>query len=139
MRLPAKGTLLKIGDGGSPEAFTTVAQLSDIQVGLSKDTEDATDHDSPDFWQEVLATIKRGEVSIEGHYDPVETTHDATAGLIKEFETDGIRNFQIVWPNAGNTTWTIPCETTGFEPGAPVAGKLTFSGTLIISGKPTLA
>jgi len=43
----AHGTLLKIGDGGGTESFTTIAEVLDISGGgYEVMTEDATSHDS---------------------------------------------------------------------------------------------
>ena len=53
----AFGTLLKLGDAGSPETFTTVAEITDLDgVDIKLDTDDATSHDS-NFWEESIATI----------------------------------------------------------------------------------
>lgn len=137
----ARGTLLKQGDGGSPEDFSTIAQV--VSIGgpsLSLDPIDVTHHASEDGWKEAVGgLLDGGEISLEINYDPEAGTHDASTGLIKDMEDRVVRNFQLVFSDSGNTTWTIPALVTGFEPGAPVDAKLSASVTLKVSGKPTLA
>jgi predicted secreted protein len=107
---------------------------------LELGTEDATHHSSTGGWGELIATILRaGSISFDIQYDPAGATHDATTGLIADMTNKTLRNFQLVFPDTGTTTWTVAAYVTGFEPGAPVEGKLTASVELSISGQPTLA
>ncbi|MBW2084434.1 MAG: outer capsid protein Hoc [Deltaproteobacteria bacterium] len=135
------GTLLKIGDGAEPtENFTTIAEVLDITgPSLSLDTEDVTSHDSTGGWEEHIGTILRsGEVTFDINYIPTHGTHDASTGLVADMMNRTLRNFQLVFPDAGQTTWSFSALVTGMEPSAPVAGRLQSSITLKISGQPTL-
>ncbi len=138
--LSARGTVLKMGDGGGPETFTPVAKIISISgPGIGLDTEDSTDHESPQGWEEAIATIKRsGEISMDLHFLPGSATHGAAAGLIKKLNDRTKTNFQLVFPDAGVTTWTFAAFVTGFEAAAPHDGKLTASCKLKITGVPTL-
>ena len=141
MAIASYGTLLKIGDGGETESFTTIAGVRDISgPALGLDTEESTDHDSANGVEEYVATIRRtGEVSFEINYEPTESTHDAGTGLIKDMTDRTLRNFQIVFSDTGDTTWSFSAYVTAFEPSMPVAGLLSASVTLRPSGAPTLA
>jgi len=142
MGISSFGTLLKIGDGGSPtEVFTTIAEVLDISgPALALGTEDGTHHSSPGGWRQKIATLlDGGEVSLEIQYDPAGATHNAATGLIADMVNRTLRNFKIVFPNVGNTTWAFAAYVTGFEPSAPVEGKLTASVGMTVSGQPTLA
>ena len=141
MGIAAFGTLLKIGDGGATEAFTTIAEVQDISgPGISVDTEDITNHSSTASYEEVVATVIRsGEVTFDINYDPVGGTHDASTGLIADLEAKALRNFQLIFPDTGSTQWDFAAYVTGFEPGAPVTGKLNAAVSLKLSGQPTLA
>ena len=139
-RYAAKGTLLKKGDGASPEAFATVAQIFGGPDGpsLSQDELDVTDHSSPSGFREFIGGLKdAGEISGELHYDSANATHNATAGLIKELKDGTVKNYQILFPDA--STVTFAALVTAFEMAAPVDGKLTASFTLKISGLPVWA
>ena len=141
MGISAFGTLLKIGDGGSPESFTTVAEVSSIGgPTLSLDPIDVTSHDSTGGWRQFVGgLLDGGEVSLEINYDPVGATHDASTGLIADMVARTLRNFQLVFPDTGNTTWTFAALITAFEPSEPIDDKLSASVTLKVSGQPTLA
>lgn len=135
------GAQLQIGDGGSPENFTTIAEVKDISgPALAQDTVDVTNHDSTGNWEEHIGTILRsGEVTFDINYLPTDSTHDATDGLLSDKEDQTLRNFQLVFPDGSNTQWDFSALVTGFEPSAPVSDELSASVTLKISGQPTLA
>jgi hypothetical protein len=137
----AFGTLLKIGDGGATEAFTTVASVLDISgPGLSLDTDDITNHSSTGGYEEVIPTIIRtGELSFEVNFDPADDTQDYPAGLLKDLTDKTKRNFKLVFPDSAATEWLLPAYVTSFEPAAPVGGKLSASVVLKVTGQPTLA
>lgn len=139
--IKAYGTLLKRGDGGTPEAFTTLAEVRDISgPELSLDTVDVTSHSSSNGWEEHVATILRsGEVTFDINYVPSGSDHDASTGIIADMTSRTLRNWQLVFPDSGSTTWNFAAYVTGFSPNAPVAGELTASVTLKVSGEPTLA
>lgn len=139
--LSSFGTLLKIGDGGDPESFTTIAQVLDISgPELEQRREEATSHSSPGGWVEKVGTLlDGGEVSFDLHFIPTHATHDATTGLIADMVNRTKRNFQLVFPDASNTTWAFTALVATFGSTEPVEGKLEGSVTLDITGQPTLA
>lgn len=140
MALSSFGARLQMGDGGIPETFQTIAEVLDISgPALSLDTEDATSHDSPGGWEEVVPTILRsGEVTFTIQYDPSDPTHNATTGLLSQLRNRALRNFKLVFPDPARTTWRFSAYVTGFQPSAPVAGKLTADVTLKVTGQPVL-
>jgi hypothetical protein len=136
----AFGTLLKIGDGGGTEVFTTIADVIEISgPSLQLETEDVLTHSSVGAWRQRIATfLDGGEVSFEILYNPNAATHNAATGLLRDLKNRVLRNFQLVFPVSGNPTWAFAAFVTGFEPGAPADGMLTASVTLQLSGQPTL-
>lgn len=139
--IDAFGTLLKIGDGAENETFTTVAEVTDISgPGFSVDVEDVTSHSSTGAWEEVIPTIIRsGEISFSVNFIPTGATHSQTSGLLADMKAKTNRNFQLVFPDNGSTTWTLSTYIVGFEPSMAVDGVLTADLTLKITGQPTLA
>lgn len=139
--LSSQGTLLKIGDGGGPETFTTIAEVLDIQgPALALDHQDVTSHDSTGGWEEVIGTILRsGEVTFDLNYIPTEGTHDHSTGLLADMTARTKRNFELVFPDGGSTTWSFTAIVSKFQPASPVAGQLKGSIGLKITGQPTLA
>jgi predicted secreted protein len=137
----AFGTLLKIGDGGGSEVFTTIAEVTNISgPSLSLDTIEVTNHSSTNGWKERIAgLLDAGEVTFDINYLPTDATHSFSAGLVKDMVNRTKRNFKIVFPNTGNTTWTFSAFVTKFQPKAPTNDRLTASVSLMITGQPTLA
>lgn len=137
----AKGTLLKIGDGGVPENFSPIAEVVNIGgPSLSLDAIDVTNQSSTNGWKESIGgLLDGGEVTFDINYIPTDTTHDATSGLLSAMQNRTVKNFQLVFPDSGNTTWSFAALVTGFEPSADVSDKLAASVTLKITGEPTLA
>lgn len=129
------GTLFKIGNGATPEVFTTVAEVTSITPpGMSRDAIDATHMESPDGWREFIGGLKDGgEVELGLNWVPGSAT---TILLMAEIEA-AAGNKQIVFPNGEIFSFAALC--TGLSPEAPVDGKMEASATYKVSGKPTLA
>lgn len=131
----AKGTVLKMGDGASPEVFTAIAQIGDVDGPNSKrETVDTTHHGSAS--KEFVATIlDAGEVKFSINYDPAEATHKNLAGgLIYAHQNGTLKNFKIDLPVLVVAGPTFAAYVTDFQIKAPVAGKLVADIVLRISG-----
>jgi hypothetical protein len=139
--ISAFGTLLKIGDGGSTEVFTAIAEVTDIGgITLSTATEDATNHSSSGgFEEKIPTTLSTGPVKFGINFVPTGPTHSYSTGLIKDWVNKTKRNFKLVFPDTGATTWSFAAYVTGVDIKAPVKGKLAADITLDITGQPTLA
>ncbi len=139
MAISAFGTLLKIGDGGTTETFTTIAEVTNISgPKLSVNTIDVTSHSSTG--KQFISGLKDGgEVTFTINFAPTGATHSRTSGLLKDYENRTLRNFQLVFPDAGSTTWSFAALVTNFDAKMPVDGALTADVTLKVSGVPTLA
>lgn len=139
--LHAIGTLLKRGDGGSPETFTTVAEVLSITgPGLTSDIIDVTNHDTSNGFREFIMGLQDGgEFQFSINYIPTNSTHNATTGLLDAFEDKERGNWKLVFPDGATTTWTFQAVVRTVAIRAPIDGQLTADVTLKISGKPTLA
>lgn len=133
----AFGTILKRGDGGGPETFATIAQVTNVTgPGYSADTADVTAHDSPSGFREFIATlVDSGEVTLELVFDPDAVTH---IGLRTDMVARILRNFQLIWPDASNSQTDFAAYVTGIEPSAPVDDALRASVTLKVNSTPTV-
>jgi len=135
------GTKFKVGDGGSPtEIFTTIAELQSITTAFSADDVDITNHDGDDRWREYLQGLKGVELSIEGNYLPNNSTHNGSAplGMLHLFDIGTRNNYQIVFPTNPTLTWSFPAIITNVTHSAPHDAQLSFTGTMLITGEPTL-
>ena len=135
MAVSSHGTLLKIGDGGGSEVFTTIAEVLDIS-GFSQtlDREETTNHSSAGRKEYVATLLDLGEVTFECNF----TQHTTHAQLWTDQGNKTLRNFQIVFTNtSGNKTATFGAHIVDIGHEAPVAGVLTRPVTLAPQGTVT--
>ena len=134
----AKGVQLKRGNGATPEVFTVLAEVVSLSSpGLTADMIEVTNHQSDGGYEEFVAgVIRTGSISVEINWQPTATTH---AQILTDIEARDVINFQLIWPDTGSTTWTLPCLPESFSQEAPVEGKLAGTYTLKVTGQPTLA
>lgn len=133
--IPAFGTLLKRGDGGAPETFTNVAEVQSLSgPEISVDTVDVTNHPSGAAtpWEDILPTlIRSGEVSMTLGFLPGTAGHKA---LLSDLTGRIKRNWQMVFPDVGNTTWPFAAYVTKVGPQAEVDGALQADVTIKLTG-----
>ena len=137
--LAGYGVMLKIGDGGGSETFTTIAEVRDIEgPELEAEAKEVTSHDSGG-WREYIPTLlSGGEVSFDLNFIPTHATHSYSAGLVRDMVNRTKRNFQLVFPDSGTTTWQFKALVVGFKPSGPVEDELSAEVTLQVTGQPTL-
>ncbi len=136
----AYGSLLQLGDGASPEVFTSVAEITELTPpAMSRDDIDVTSHQSSDGYREFISGLRDGgEVSFKANWLPTNSTHDGTTGILETFNDDVNHNWKIILPN---TLITIAFSgfLTAFEPDLPLEEQAQLSGTIKVSGKPTIS
>jgi len=84
-------TLLKMGDGSSPETFTTIAEVKSINgFGFTASEVNATHMESPNGYEEFVAGLKTGDtmtIRLNGIRSNMLLTKAVwDAGLRKNFE-----------------------------------------------------
>jgi hypothetical protein len=134
----AFGTLLKAGDGGAPEVYSTLGEI--VSVGgpeIERETIDVTHMESPDKFREFIGSLKDGgevEVGVNLLVDPAGAFMTKIEALIDD---DDRSNFLIAFPDDNATNWQFSGLLTNFaKDDAEVDGKLGASYTLKVSGKP---
>jgi len=133
------GTLLKRGDGGSPETFSTVGEVRSIS-GPSMETDEAevTTHSSAAsgaYKEFILTLIDAGSVEFETNYVPSDVTH---IGLRTDFINRTKRNWQIVLPGAIQTiSFSGYVKSMPFE--FPVDDAITQKISIRCTGAPTFS
>lgn len=135
------GFLLQVSStAGDSGTFTTVAEVKDITgPSVSVDIVDVTNQDSPGGYEEIIPTIRRaGEVDFDVNFNPTNGTHDGTTGLIFLANNKVKRGWRLQLQDSGNHYWAFDAYVIGFQTKAPVAGVLTGTTKLRITGQPTL-
>ena len=139
--LPAFGTLLKVGDGNSPETFYTIAGVRDIDgPGTSVDEEETTSHSTSSPHRTFAPTlIDDGEISFEILYQPQHATHSRTStyGLEYLFQNRLTRSFRIVVPDPSLTTREFDGFVKEFGEEYPVDGLIMRQVTIRFASAPT--
>lgn len=127
----AKGTVL-IWD------YLKILEMVNLQ-GLSEsmDTIDVTSHDSADGFKEYIAGLgDGGELSLEGNF----ITGDALGQIA--FHTDmqagTTKACFLLAPMSVGAALSFNAIAKGFNPSFPYDSKIALSGSLKVSGKPTL-
>jgi len=121
--------LLKIGNGGSPEAFTTIAGLRSTSITLNDESVDITNKDSSGN-REFLADAGVHSVSISG--SGVFTDGATEATLRATMNASSFTNFQVIVPDFGTYTGAFMCAS--LEYAGEFNGEVTYSVTLESSG-----
>ena len=122
---------------GTTSTAQAVANLTNISgPGVSADTIDVTAHDSTDAFRGFVAgVIDGGEISLEGNLI------SAAAGniILTELAARTSTTCLIQYSTAANACWKFEGLVTGFETDAPFDGKLGFTASVKVTGKPVLA
>lgn len=128
------GAKFEIGDGGGPEVFTEVAEVTGITpAAFSRDVPDATHMASPEKWREFIPGLRdAGEATVTMNFIPGGPAQDA---IFAAFTDDTQSNYKIVFPNA--ESWEFAGYCVGFAPEVPLDGKMTATARIKLSGKPT--
>lgn len=126
------GSLFQTGDSGSPEVWSTVAEVSNISPpAVSRDAVDLSHENGPDDWEESMPGLKRpGEMAIEFNFVP---GGDAYNDLKLEMEDRVIRHRRIVFPSSEVMAFYAFVTELGAE--VPVDGKMTASAKFKLSGE----
>jgi TP901-1 family phage major tail protein len=124
-----KDLLIKIGNGGDPETFATVAGLRATTLAFNAQTVDITNADSASAWRELLdAGVKSATLSGNGVFK--DATSDET--LRAAFFNQTLPNFQIVIPSFG--TVTGPFKIVSLQYDGPYDGEVKISLSLASAG-----
>ena len=129
-----KDLLIKIGDGGDPEGFTTVAGLRATTLAFNAQTIDVTNSDSADMWRELLAAgVKSATVSGSGVFKDAASD----AAIRACFFDQTLANWQIVIPSFGTVSGPFKIASLQYE--GPYDGEVKLSLSLASAGAVTFA
>jgi hypothetical protein len=125
-----------------------VAVLEDIKLtgpNQKLDTKDVTHMQSPNGYKEFIAGLREGgEITFEGNYIPKSASQLAS---LSDFQAGTVSNWCIALARevvAGALTgktmgiWSAAGLLIALSPSEPVDDRMTYTGTIKISGKPVL-
>jgi hypothetical protein len=120
-----------------------IAEVNDISgPEFSAETIDVTHLKSPNFWREFIANLKDGgELTFKVNLILSDPTHNAATGVLSALAgtvAPPRDTWDIVFPDAGATTWTVYGPLTGYKTGVATSDKLEAEVTVKVSGAPVL-
>src|SRR5690349_20628269 len=125
-----RDVLIKIGDGGAPENFVSVAGIRARTISLSAGQIDATTAESPEAWRELIAGAgtRRAEVSGSGVFKDA-----ASDALLREAYFSGeAAMMQLVIPGFGMMHGQFVVSDLSY--GGEHDGEAVFSVRLLSAG-----
>lgn len=126
MAVSAHGTLLQTGDGGTPEVFTTIAEVLDIEASGSTFEAIPFYGDGGGFPAVVPGDMQPGEITFEVNYTAEASQHAVHAAHADQAPL----SLRIVFPTEPASVATLTGYVTGFTFAAPVEGLLRASITI---------
>ena len=125
-----RDVLIKIGDGGTPEVFATVAGIRAKTISLNARTVDGTSGESPEAWRELIAGagVKSASVSGAGVFKDAASDN----AIQQAFFTQTARNFQLVIPSFGVLQGAFLIESLDYS--GDHDGEAAFAITLASAG-----
>lgn len=136
MATHGKGVTFGIGDGGDPETFTSIGEITGLELpGLSRELVDVTHHASTAKEWLAQPLIEYGDAVITVNRNPGDATD---AALDAAFASPDAANFQITIPAGAQTfTMVFPAVPTGLEKSSPMDAQQTATLTVKVTGAPT--
>ena len=136
------GSLVQVGDGGSPEVFTTIAEIRNCSFSFSRNEINVTHMASPEGWDEFISGNKECSISLEGNWIPGHDTQNYAAGILGLWDSGEQRNirFQIPAEVAGDPpyVWEFQAILIDINFDNPVTEARSFTATMRVTGNPTL-
>ena len=126
--------LMKIGNGGSPEAFTTIGGMRSTSLTMNDEMVDVTNKDSSRA-RTLLAQGGVNSITVSGSGVFTDSASEAT--LKAKFDVSALTNYQFLVPDFG--TFTGNFQLTTLEYGGEFNGEVTYSFTFESSGAITSA
>lgn len=139
--LPAMNTYLYLGSSAvSPITYgaNPIANVGDYAgPSMSANIVDVTSHSNTDPWRQKITTLlDGGDLTLPCYFIPADTDHKA---LLAVFTARELRQYKLVFPDTGHTTWYFDAYISAFRFTEPVAGVVTANVTFTVTGEPTLA
>jgi len=134
MAIAGKGTQLRRWNTGSG-AWESIGQINSIEgPSMTRETIDTTALDTVGGYRTFIASFRDpGELTLEMNF-----TRSTYETMKNDFESDSLQNYEIVLPDADNTS----LEFEGFVSEMPLTipndDKVTVDVTIKISGQVTL-
>ena len=109
-----RDVLIKIGDGGAPETFATVAGIRARTISLSAQPVDATTATSPQAWRELIAGAGTKRIEVAG------------SGAFKDAASD--ERIRVAYFTGETARFQLVVADFGVLEGPFAVAELTYAG-----------
>ncbi len=137
--IPAINTLLGLGSG-SPESFTTIANIGNINgLTLSANVVDVTSHSTGVPWRQKITTLlDAGDLTCDLFFVPGDTGHQDLLDIFieKNGTTNGLRHYQITFPESGAPKWQFYAYISKFSITSQTADVIKAQVVFTATGEP---
>lgn len=125
------GTQFQREDDTSSGVFDPIAEVLNIGgPSMTRTTIDVTNLDSEGGYMEYIGGFRDGgEVALE-----MNMTLDTVLLMKADFEASGVKNYRIVWSDAGGTTADFAAFVTGIDFQTEPNSQVKANATLKITG-----
>jgi len=133
------GTEFQLGDGGSPESFTKVAEVLSISgPELSGELIDVSSLDTTGGYKEFISGMRDGgSVSIEFNWVSSNANQQSLRDRISDINNANSFNYRIVWSNSPATQVDFVGVVESFSMNTEANSAITGSISIKVSGQPT--
>jgi TP901-1 family phage major tail protein len=125
-----RDVLIKIGDGGTPETFATVAGIRSKTISLNARSVDGTSGESTGAWRELIAGAGVKSASVSGSGVFKDAASDAV--IQQAFFAQASKTFQLVIPDFGVLQGPFLIEALDYS--GDHDGEAAFAITLASAG-----
>lgn len=110
------GLLLKRGDGGDPESFTTIGELVEVDPpGIANPAFEKTTQESAAREYGSTGLVEVEEFTCTINYIPTNSDHDMSTGLAADAKNGTERNYELAMPDSGPVVWSFAALVTNFK------------------------
>lgn len=139
MATHGKGASFGIGDGGDPETFADIGEVTGLELpDWSRELIETTHHGSTAKEWIAQPLVDYGEASVTVNRNPGDA---ADAALEAAFASPDPANFRIEIPAPGGAveTWILPAVPTNLSRASPLEAQQSATLTLKVVGAPSLS
>lgn len=126
--------LVKLGDGGAPEVFTTIAGMKSTGLSINNEMIDITNKDNAAWRKLEWGGIKSMSISLSGVMQDHATVKTLMAAIMSKVGADK-RNFQLI--SGLGYKFQGSFFIASFEPSGDVGKEETYSIKLESADEPT--
>lgn len=121
--LISKGVTIAVGDGASPEVFTTIGEVNSVSgLGLLMNFNEVDDLSSGTVVNQANGLAKYEEPSIEVYWLPADTQH---AQLLTDAAAGTARNYRFTYTDTPATVLTMSLIVASVSPKLEKGGNIT--------------